>query len=62
MCMVTKQVKLQGHMHRREKVYSKWVQIVKFYEENGAKATVDEFKISRSHLYYIIREMNKPVN
>lgn len=54
-------VKLQGHAHRRTKVYSKWVQIVEFYEKNGAKDTLDEFKISRGHLYYIIREMNKKI-
>lgn len=60
--MIRKEVKLQGHAHRRERVYSKWVAIVKYYEENGAKATVDEFKISRGHLYYIIREMNKKIN
>lgn len=56
-----KQITLQGHAHRRERVYSKWVQIVEFYEKNGAKETVDKFKISRSHLYYIIRQMNSKV-
>lgn len=62
MCMIAKEVKLQGHMHRREKVYSKWVQIVNYYQEHGAKETIEEFSISRSHLYYIIKEMNKKAN
>jgi len=57
--MITNEVKLQGHMHRRAKVLSKWVAIVKFYEEKGAKETIEKYNISRSHLYYIIREMNK---
>lgn len=60
--MVTKEIKLQGHTHRRERVYSKWVAIVKYYEENGAKATIEEYNISRSHLYYIIKQMNKNIN
>lgn len=64
---MTKQIKLQGHIHRRASVYSKWVQIVEYYQKNGAKETIAYFnsngqKLSRSHLYYIIGEMNKPAN
>lgn len=55
------EIQLQGHKHRRANVYSKWVQIAKHYQEHGAKATVSKFGISRSHLYYIIGEMNKTV-
>ncbi len=52
-------VTLQGYKHQRAKVISKWVRIIRHYEEHGAKATYTKFGISRSGLYYIIGEMNK---
>lgn len=54
-------VTFQGHKYRRAKVLSKWNSIIRFYEDNGAKKTVEQFKISRGSLYYIIKEMNKTV-
>lgn len=52
---------LRGYEYKRAQVLSKWILIIRIYQEQGVKKTLEQFKISRGHLYYIIKEMNKEV-
>lgn len=54
--------KISYHKKRNPDLLSRWIAIGRSYEQHGIAKTAEEYKISKSQIYIIIKELNKMVN